>query len=147
MYATPRATLDFFTYAQRICAINSSKDKNSCRSFAKLSAWCVPSARFLFFCCIAIYVMYATPRATLDFFTYAQRICAIGSSKDKKLLSQFRQIICLMRAFGTLFVLSLLNILQLNAHCKSRKGRVVSCVCGFAKIRVVFWVNSGIIST
>ena len=41
MYATPRATLDFFTYAQRICAINSSRDKNSCRSFAKLSAWCV----------------------------------------------------------------------------------------------------------
>ena len=25
--------------AQRICAIGSGKDKNSCRSFAKLSAW------------------------------------------------------------------------------------------------------------
>ena len=25
--------------AQRICTIGSSRDKNSCRSFAKLSAW------------------------------------------------------------------------------------------------------------
>ena len=25
--------------AQRICAISSSRDKNSCHSFAKLSAW------------------------------------------------------------------------------------------------------------
>lgn len=27
--------------AQRICAISSSRDKNSCHSFAKLSAWYV----------------------------------------------------------------------------------------------------------
>ena len=38
-YATPRATLDFFTAtAQRICD-GSGRGKNSCRSFAKLSAW------------------------------------------------------------------------------------------------------------
>jgi len=36
----PGASLDFCTTtAQRICAISSSTDKNSNRSFAKLSAW------------------------------------------------------------------------------------------------------------
>ena len=35
------------TTAQKIFAISSSRDKNSCRSFARLSAWCVRlTARF-----------------------------------------------------------------------------------------------------
>ena len=94
-YATPRATLDFFTStAQRICAINTGKDKNSCRSFAKLSAWCcVPLARFFFLNIALTFLLpYATPRATLDFFTYAQRICAINTGRDKNSCRSFAKL-------------------------------------------------------
>ena len=115
MYATPRATLDFFTAtAQRIRAINSSMDKNSCRSFAKLSAWFVRAFGtlfvlycFFFDCCIDSSVLYATPRATLDFFTAtAQRIRAINSSMDKNSCRSFAKLSAwFVRAFGTLFVL------------------------------------------
>ena len=38
----PRASLVLaITTAQKIFAISSSRDKNSCRSFARLSAWCL----------------------------------------------------------------------------------------------------------
>ena len=44
----PRASLVLATpTAQKIFAISSSRDKNSCHNFARLSAWCVrPSAGF-----------------------------------------------------------------------------------------------------
>ena len=121
-YATPRATLDFFTStAQRICAINTGRDKNSCRSFAKLSAWCVPLARFFFLNIALTFLLpYATLRATLDFFTYAQRICAINTGKDKNSCRSFAKLsawcACLWHAFSFVIVESFAT----NAHCKSQ---------------------------
>ena len=93
-YATPRATLDFFTStAQRICAINSGRDKNSCRSFAKLFAWCVPLARFFFFeYCIDISVTVRNAESHTRFFLLMRREFVLSIQAGIKTPAKFRKL-------------------------------------------------------
>ena len=119
---SPRALLVFcFSTAQRICAISSSRDKNSCHSSAKLSAWwsapCVQAESSNGVAVMATDQMVsfrgakrrgnplnrnvnieaiATDRTCSRNLYRAEHLC-YQFKQGQKLLPQFRQIICLVK--------------------------------------------------
>ena len=144
----PRASLDFCTAtAQRICAISSSTDKNSNHSFAKLSAW--------WRACGTLFLLFlrrgnintqvcVLPRASFDFCTNAQRICAISSSTDKNSNHSFAKLSAWWRAYRHAF--SFVPVLRQHQHASGRFECSLLCrsaiicarVCAHTRARTLY---------